>query len=226
VNSLDDIYNGAYRNKVYEIDILSRNLNLLDTKINQYDYFERRNAYLNPGKFKKISDRHTKDFIETIHRGSEDVQKEWLVVQNYTVGEKTGENALQAQTYYAEIVANRAAYAKHVENITVNARGPGRLDITAGDIVDLTVKDFVFADSTESGDFETNKHLSGKYIVRSVTHSMEYEEMVNSYVLMKREWSQIGTDQEAVSDAIVGGTSIGFGGLTSSAVLPFSLGDE
>ena len=193
VNSLDDIYNGAYRNKVYEIDILSRNLNLLDDK-NQYDYFERRNDYLNPGKFKKISDRHTSRFINTVHRGSEDVQKQWLVVQNYTIGEKSGENAMQAETYYADIIANRAAYSKHVENITVNARGPGRLDITAGDIIDLTVKDFVFADSAETGDFETNKHLSGKYIVRSVTHSMEYEEMFNSYVLIKREWSQTEFD--------------------------------
>jgi hypothetical protein len=198
VNSLDDIYNGAYRNKVYEIDILSRNLNLLDDK-NQYDYFERREKYnlRSIPEFNRLADRHTKDFIETIHRGSEDVQKQWLVIQNYTDGEKTGENAMQAQTYYAEIISNRAAYSKHLESITVNASGPGRLDITAGDIVDLKVEDFVFADSTEAGDFETNKHLSGKYIVRSVTHSMEYEEMINSYVLIKREWSQTELDIES-----------------------------
>jgi hypothetical protein len=195
VNSLDDIYNGAYRNKVYEIDILSRNLNLLDDT-NQYDYFKRREKYnlRSIPEFNKLADRHTKNFIETIHRGSEDVQKKWLVIQNYTDGEKAGENSMQAQTYYAEIISNRAAYSKHLENITVNARGPGRLDITAGDIVDLKVEDFTFANP---GNFETNKHLSGKYIVRSVTHSMEYEEMFNSYVLVKREWAQTEMDIES-----------------------------
>lgn len=190
VNSLDDIYNGAYRNKVYELDILSRTLNLLDNS-NQYDYFDARSSYLEaPGRFQRLADRHTKKFINSIHRGDDDVQKEWLVVQNYTTGESSGDNALQAETYYADIIANRAAYSKHIESITINARGPGRFDVTAGDIIELTIKDFVFADDSETKTFKENKYLTGNYIVRSVTHNMQYEEMYNSYVLIKRDWSQ------------------------------------
>jgi len=198
VNSFDDIYNGAYRNKVYEIDILSRRLNLLDDT-NQYDYFERRSKYKEaPSRFQKLVDRHTNKFIDSTHSGEEDVQKQWLVIQNYTDGEKSGENAMQAETFYAEIISNRQAYSKHIESITVNAVGPGRMDITAGDIVELSVKDFEFASNGETDTFKENKHLSGKYIIKSVTHRMDKEEMRNSYTLIKRDWSQTELDQEAI----------------------------
>ena len=191
VNSFDDIYNGAYRSKVYELDILSRTLNLLDNTVNQYDYFDQRNSYLEAaGNFQRLVDRHTKEFIETIHRGVDDVQKEWMIVQNYTRGDSSGENTLQAETYYADIVTNRNAYSKHIQSITLSARGPGRFDVTAGDIIELTVKDFVFAADSESGSFRENKYLTGKYIVRSITHEMQYEEMFNLYTLIKRDWSQ------------------------------------
>lgn len=192
LNSFDDIYNGAYRNKVYELDILSRRLNLLDPELNQYDYFKERNKYFDVKPSQEVvDDRHTENFINSVHRGEQDVQKEWLVIQNYTPEEKSGENSMQAATRYAEIISNRQAYSKHISNITVTAKGPGRLDISAGDIINLSVKKFVFADDNESGAFEENKRLSGSYIVRSVTYNMEHEEMHNTYTLIKRDWSQV-----------------------------------
>jgi hypothetical protein len=198
VNSLDDIYNGVYRSRVIELDILSRQLNLLDKEINHYDYFEKRNEYdrRRLTDVEKFEDRHTEKFITEIHRGEQDVQKQWLVIQNYTREELSGDNSMQAGTYYPEIISNRQAYSKHIESITLNAKGPGRLDITAGDIINLSVKKFQFADNRETGNFEQNKHLSGNYIVKSVTHRMDRNEMYNEYVMIKRDWSQIATDQE------------------------------
>lgn len=194
VNSIDDILNGVYRNKVYELDILSRNLNLLDDGEKSYDYFERRDKYQEiDTEYQRLVDRHTEAFIQDIHRrDSSDVQKSWLIIQNYTPTEESSEElALPAETYYAEIVSNRQAYSKHIESITVNAKGPGRLDITAGDIVELDIQEFKFADGRSDGDFEKNRHLSGNYIVRTVTHHMDKEEMFNTYVLIKRDWSSV-----------------------------------
>lgn len=193
VNTFDDIFNGAYRNKVYELDILSRRLNLIDDT-NQYDYFAMRDKY-NVGKANSrqtqfLVDRHTEAFIKAVHKPDENPQKKWLIIQNYTEGEARGVNAMQAETYYSDIVSNRQAYSKHIESITVDAIGPGRLDITAGDIVDLTVQEFEFANGGENGSFKDNQHLSGKYIVKSVTHGMERDTMKNSYVLIKRDWNQ------------------------------------
>ena len=193
VNTFDDIYNGAYRNKVYKLDILSRKLNLLNDA-NQYDYFKVRNKYdiqkKNSRSTQFLVDRHTESFINAIYANDDNPQKKWIVVQNYTEGEKTGANAMQAETYYGDIISNRQAYSKHIESITVDAMGPGRLDITAGDIVDLIVQEFELADGGNGGMFKDNKHLSGKYIVKSVTHGMERDTMKNNYVLIKRDWNQ------------------------------------
>jgi hypothetical protein len=200
VNSLDDIYSGTYRNRVIELDVLSRELNLLDKSINQYDYLQERNKYfvsrLRGEQLKKLAeDKHTETFINSVHRGEEDVKKTWLVIQNYTKQEAVGNNAMQAETYYANIISNRQAYSKHIESITVNAKGPGRFDISAGDVIELDVKKFQVAENNQP---EKNKHLSGNYIVKSVVHKMDKEEMYNEYVMIKKDWSQIELDQEEI----------------------------
>jgi hypothetical protein len=188
VNSFDDIFNGAYRNKVYEIDILSRRLNLVDDT-NQYDYLTSNRYQEDTGPDRRILDRHTVQFIRSVHR-PESPQKKWLVIQNYTEGERSGVNALQAETYYPDIISNRQAYSKHIESITLSAEGAGRMDITAGDIVELEVKEFRSANGGEDGSFEPNKRLTGEYIVKTVTHNMERDTMKNTYILVKRDWSQ------------------------------------
>jgi hypothetical protein len=191
INSLDDILNGTYRNKVIEIDILSRRLNLLDSGSNQYDYFANRSKYFRLERSERLlEDRHSREFIENVHRGNEDIQKEWLIVQNYTDREVSVENSMQAETYYPEITSNRQAYGKHIESISLNATGPGRFDITAGDIVNLDVQKFQHVNDGESGTFEQNSHLSGRYIVRSVTHQMDKEQMYNIYTLIKKDWTK------------------------------------
>lgn len=201
VNSLDDLYNGAYRNKVIEIDILRRQTNLLNDD-GQYDYIKERRKYFDVKKFQTIQDRHTRTFVESNHRSSqdgsrdEDIQKKFVVVTNYDRNRDDADTdkTLPADTHYAEIISNRQAYSKHIESITVNSVGPGRLDITAGDIIDLEVKKFQFADESDAGSFESNKHLSGKYIVKSVSHVMEQEEMKNYYTMIKKDWSEVITD--------------------------------
>lgn len=196
ISTLDDLYNGAYRNKVTTLDILRRNTNLLNDD-GQYNYFERRKKYFDVKSFQRLEDRHTEQFINASHRKpsnegrDEDVQQRFLIVANYDVGveDANQDKTLSAETYYAEIISNRQAYSKHIDSITVNATGPGRFDITAGDIVELEIKKLQFADDNESATFEKNKHLSGNYIVKSVSHVMELEEMKNYYVLIKKDWA-------------------------------------
>jgi hypothetical protein len=182
---------------VIELDILSRTTNLFDES-SQYNYFDQEYFELRPNQ--SITDRHTRAFISAAHKSAEssgrdeDVQKTFIVIKDYTDGEESNSDlALSAQTYYKDIIMNRLAYSKHIESITVNAVGPGRLDITAGDIVDLDVKDFKLASNEQSGVFVPNKRLSGKYIIRSVSHIMEHETMKNSYVLVKKDWASISS---------------------------------
>jgi hypothetical protein len=199
INSLDDLYNGAYRNQVIELDILRRQTNLLNND-GQYNYFDERDKYFKIGNNQQLQDKHTEKFIASSHRGlqtsgrDEDIQKKFLVVVNYDKnGDSTRDvNSLPSETYYADIISNRQAYTKHLEGTTVSASGPGRLDITAGDIIDLDVDKFQQADGTNRGLPEQNKHLSGRYIVKSVNHRMEQDEMKNYYVMVKKDWSNVG----------------------------------
>ena len=205
INTFDDIYHGAYRNKVLMVDILRRTTNLLDDT-DQFNYFERRNKYFDVNSFQQLQDRHTEAFINKVHKRpseegrDEDIQQRFIIVANYDVGLESAndESSLPAELYYPQIISNRQAYAKHIESITVNAVGPGRLDVTAGDIVTLDIKKLQFADNNESTTTEQNKHLSGRYIVKTVSHVMELEEMKNHYVLIKKDWSnttlRIGED--------------------------------
>jgi hypothetical protein len=209
VNSIDDLYNGAYRNKIIELDIMSRRTNLLDGS-GQYEYFgENQARYFSTENSANIIDRHTRPFIDQSHRSEpregrdEDVQKTFVIVKTYSDDEATdNDRVLPAQTHYAEIASNRQAYAKHIESITVSAVGPGRFDISAGDVVDLDVKENVFSNGQRTGAQIRNKHLSGNYIVKSVSHVMEYDTMKNIYVLIKKDWSEVAESNNDDPDLI------------------------
>lgn len=197
INSLSDLYNGAYKNKVLELDILTRRTNLLDDS-GQYDYFSNRRRYFDVRRDQTISDRHTVRFIQetnpTSETRDESIQKKFTIVRTFTSDQNSSTAfSLPAETYYADIISNRQAYSKHIESITVDAVGPGRFDISAGDIIELDVKKFQFASGNQMNDIEQNKHLSGRYIVKSVSHVMNADQMRNVYKLIKKDWSEIIT---------------------------------
>ena len=197
LNTFGDMYNGAYRNKVTELDILRRQTNLIDDE-GQYDYLQSRDRYFDVRKFQKLKDRHTEKFVRNVHRSvssgrDEDVQKKFIVVANYDRNREDSDDAktLPAETHYGEIISNRQGYSKHIESISISAVGPGRLDITAGDIINLDVKQLQMPDGTNLSAPERNKHLSGKYIVKSISHRMEQDQMKNYYTMVKKDWSDV-----------------------------------
>ncbi|MFA7407923.1 MAG: hypothetical protein WCY93_08940 [Anaerolineaceae bacterium] len=181
VNTIDDMYNGTYRNKVTVLDIVNGTTNLKEPG---FDYGEA--SYFSGGK---IEDRHTPEFADQYI--SEEIQKRFLVIKDYMTDQGFSDATLDGNRHYPDIISNKVSYRKHLDSITIEASGPGRMDISAGDIVDLHVPEF----NAEGGKFEKNLQLSGKYIVKSVTYLMNMETMINDYTLVKREWSR-GSDGE------------------------------
>jgi hypothetical protein len=180
-NTIDDMYNGAYRNKVLVIDIMNRVVNL---KEEGYDYLSEREKYFN-GKFVGALDRHTDTFARRYFKP--EVQKRFVILKDYDDDEGFSSSQMSGNLRYKEIVSNRIAYRKHLESITIDAVGPGRLDITAGDIISLNMLEF----SSQTKTPTTNIQLSGKYIVKSVSHVMSRDIMKNKYTLMKKEWAEV-----------------------------------
>lgn len=181
-NTLDDMFGGYYKNEVIEVDILNRRLNLLSDD-NVYDYQKKGNSYFGDRKFRKIVDRHTEEFAETFF--TRENSKKFLLVKDYMdIGSFTN-SALPGNRFYPDMVGNRHAFRSHLNSVSIEAVGASRLDICAGNIVNLDILEY----SAKQGANESNRQLSGKYIVKNVVRVSEGDTSKNRYTLIKRDWN-------------------------------------
>lgn len=171
-DTITNMYGGEYKNKVLLIDVQGMAVNLRD-----------------PGFEKNVTenDKHVRPFIDQFF--TKEIQKVYLVLKDYDDTPTNVNASLPGNYHYDEIVSRRLSYRRQLDGVTLTATGPGRLDISAGDLIDLTVPVIENANENEGRKIQNNKQLSGKYIVKSVTHEMNMENMLNTYTLMKPEWS-------------------------------------
>lgn len=171
-DTITNMYGGEYKNKVILLDIQGMSVNLRD-----------------PGFEKDISenDKHVAPFVDKFF--TREIQKVYLVLKDYDDTPTNANASLPGNYHYDEIVSRRLSYRRQLDGVTLTATGPGRLDISAGDLIDLTVPVIENANEGEGRKIQNNKQLSGKYIVKSVTHDMNMENMLNTYTLIKPEWS-------------------------------------
>jgi hypothetical protein len=186
VNTLSDMYGGAYRNKVILVDILNGSANIKEPG---YSYIENRSRYnrgLRLGTQLEDS-RHSRPFIDEYF--NKEVQQTFLVVKDYDDSPENTDSSIAGQYHYDEIISNRLAFRRHMDSVTISASGPGRLDITAGNVIYLDVPAFRFASAVNTNG-DKNEQLSGYYVVKSVVHEMNQENMTNLYVLAKTSWDK------------------------------------
>ena len=179
-NTLDDMFGGAYKNNVLEIDILRK----IYTK-KKYDYLKDGKKYFNAGPFRTIVDRHTEDFSNEFF--TENNAKEFYMIKDYMEIDDFNDSALAGNKFFPEMVSNRHAFRTHLNSTMVEAVGPCRLDVTAGSIINLEITKFKAAVNK----VERNEQLSGKYIVKSVNRVMNGETSKNRYILVKRDWNDV-----------------------------------
>lgn len=189
-DTFEDMQSGAYRNKVVVMDINNRQVNL-KTDDYSYDYLQERNKFFDLQAEETLSERHTDDFSRFAF--TEENGRRFLFMKDYDT-EHDGQ--LRGEQYIPEITNNRVSYRSHLNGIKVATTGPGRCDITCGDVVDLKVQEYSFPGGDPNA---LNKQLSGKYIVESINKIFDKETSHNEYILMKRNWSEI------VSSGIVTG---------------------
>jgi len=181
-NTLDDMFGGYYKNEVIEINILNRKVNLLADD-NVYDYQKKGNSYFGDKKFRQIVDRHTKDFADEFF--TRENSKKFIVVKDYMDIGAFDDSALPGNRFYPDMISNRHAFRSHLNSVIVDAVGPPRLDICAGNIVNLDIVE----NNAKQGTPESNKQLSGKYIVKSIARVSEGDTSKNRYTLIKRDWN-------------------------------------
>lgn len=179
-NTFDDMYGGNYKNTVLEVDILNR----IFTE-RKYDYRDQGKKYFNAGPFRKIVDRHTEEFTEQFFT-SENAKK-FFIVKDYMDVSEFDEASLPGNKFFPEMISNKHAFRTHLNSTMIEAVGPARLDVCAGNIVNLEITKFQVADNN----LERNTQLSGKYIVKSVNRTMNGDRSKNVYVLIKRDWNDV-----------------------------------
>ncbi len=177
-NTFEDMFGGYYKNVVLEIDTLKKTFNE-----RTYDYLESGNSYFNAGPFRRIVDRHTREFVEEYF--TEENAKKFYLVKDYMDIDAIDGTTLAGNRFYPEMIGNRHAFRSHLNSVKVDALGPCRLDICAGSIVNLEILKF----NANSNKKETNEQLTGKYIVKTVSRVMKGDISKNQYVLIKRDWN-------------------------------------
>ena len=179
-DTFEDMYDGLYKNRVIQLDIMQRIL----TNFN-YDYTQARDNYFKDiGINNKVIDRHTDEFIN--ENFDAENAKQFMIIKDYMDEEDIAEAQLPGNRFYPNIISNRHAYRKHLNSITIEATGPARLDICAGNIIELEIEDF----DAETQKAEENKQLSGIYIVKDLIRVKDGDDAKNNYVLVKRDWSE------------------------------------
>jgi len=179
VDTFDDLHGGTYRNKVIVLDIVNRVVNTVDPS---FDYMNARDSYFS-GHAEELdgADRHSTSFIRSTF--TDENARQFLMVRDYAE-EDAGQ--LRGEQYLPEITSNRLSYFKNLSSIRVSASGPGRVDITCGDFVDVNIPEFKHLQAEK----QTNVQLAGVYMVESVMRVVDKDIYNNEYTLVKRSWDR------------------------------------
>ena len=178
IDTSTNIYSGAYKGEVIELDFIRRKKDTI-----RFDY---ENAYFsdmsgNPTARNDSSVPHSRQFRETVFNYNN--AKKLMFFRNYaTEGDIPG--TLNNDLRMPEIALSRISYYHHLHSVVLSAALKGRLDLRPGQIVNLNIAPF---NSVEEKDAEND--ISGRYLIKSTTHTMSAGSLTTGLVLVKFDWT-------------------------------------
>lgn len=173
-----DIFSGAYRSKVTELDFNRRRVEYLN-----FDYSNTRYIDMS-GNTRSLEDNpHTADFRNAFFTSEN--AKRFLVFKDFTGRDDSPSPVLHPNRYFGDIAVNRVSYYHHLNNTMLQASLKGRLDLRPGQIIDLDIKQL-----NVSGDATLDDKLAGRYMIKTTQHSAVNKEILSTNVLLvKFDWS-------------------------------------
>tara|TARA_B110000977_G_scaffold107323_1_gene139754 strand:- start:5302 stop:6684 length:1383 start_codon:yes stop_codon:yes gene_type:complete len=179
LDTASDIFSGAYRNRVTQINLVRRELTVHD-----WDYSVNANYIDMSGNLRNLEDNpHTAQFREDTF--TDENARDFLVFQDY---QQPGDipSSLHTNRFMPQIISNRVSYEAHLNATKINCIMKGRIDIMPGMIVNLDVQ-------TLNGisNIARNATLSGRYLVQGTRHVRDDEGVLNAALtLVKFDWSK------------------------------------
>ncbi len=178
VHTGEDLYSGGYANKVVEIDFLQHKVDFRTFK-----YSDNADYFTGAGKAALKDDVHTEEFIKETF--TEKNARQFMVFRDYSspghIETPAKDRIVRGDQFYSEIVSNRIAYNHHLNSSKVSATIKGRLDIEAGNVVAVMLPEISISDDRNL----LNKQLGGKYLVHTVTHTVEENVLTTGMTLIK-----------------------------------------
>lgn len=180
-NTMSDLMSGSYRSHVIEIDLVRRRVNLPGiSQENSYNYLNEKDRYMSTSGRGEGQEVHSPEFIDAYF--TQENERRYIVIKDYA--DDSGELQLRGDQFLPEIVVNRTAYRHHLNNTIVFAKSNGRLDLNAGDIINIQVPQF-----NSSSQRSINPQLSGNYMITTMTQNYVRDVHTTSFKLAKYDWS-------------------------------------
>ena len=179
INTITDMYSGAYQNNPIVIDFVNKTVT-----DNRYSYQESKSEFIKiDQKATEIDDLHSSNFTDYMF--TEENERRFLIFKDYQ-SEGDLPSSIRSEQYLPKIISRRTAYRHLLYRNKVYAKAYGRLDLKAGDIIKLNVKEF------SSGEYRSNgeSQLSGNYILHDCTHTFDKDLYEVSMMLTKFDWSK------------------------------------
>lgn len=173
-DTASDIFSGGYASNVAIVDFVKKELE-------EYKF-----SYLTDSLFTgtdgttQKNSRHSEKFITDYM--NETTEKKLILFRDYDV-ESPGQ--LRGEQYIPEIATRRISYMHMINSTSMNAQIVGRIDISAGDVLNVSIKEMNASDERVE-----NSQLSGNYIVHSVMHDVEGKSLTTSMRLIKFGWEK------------------------------------
>ena len=192
INSSDDMYSGSYKSEVTELDFIRRVKSTI-----KFNYDDANFADMTGSK-KSGSQRnqpHTQEYKDQIF--SYNNSKKMMIFRNYARPGDVLPNSLNNDLHLSEIAQNRVSYYHHLNKVVISAGLKGRLDIRPGQVINLIIKKFSGVESN----VEENQ-ISGRYLVKSTTHTMNEGVLSTGLILVKFDWTVTMNDRRQENEEI------------------------
>jgi hypothetical protein len=183
VNTEADIDSGGYTNTVLEIDLITHH-----AQYHNFNYEEQKRKFTQMGGAPLTSNTgavHSEKFIKktfTPGNGNQSVVfRDWQADGTETKPEQK----IREPQNMVEIIQNRKAYNHHLNNSQVQISIQGRLDLQPGEVVNVIVQEPNVELSAEN-----NERLSGLYLISSVSHSIQENQLNTSAEITKYDWNR------------------------------------
>jgi hypothetical protein len=208
VDVATEMMQGSYYNTIFEIDLLRHKVNRKDFKYLQTDsqFINNNVDNINLDKKREVKqnfktmtnakasasiDIHSEDFINKTF--TPDNSKRFMVIRDYT--QKVSDSGLSRNnTFYTEMAAQRNMYTRHLNATQVTISMKGRLDLRAGEVIRINVKEL-----DSAGDIKQNPQLSGKYLIKSIMNIMENGVLDTVCQICKYDYSDAANDNSEVT---------------------------